>query len=119
MPELPDILVYVERLRAFALGRTLLGASVSQPFVLRSVVPPLDSVRGKRVCAVTHIAKQIVLGLDDELALVTANKAANQILKAVRKDKMRVVIGADAKLFESAKRAMPDQIHKMFLLVPR
>jgi hypothetical protein len=47
------------------------------------------------------------------------DKAARKILKAVRKDKMRVVIGADALLFEGAKRAMPDQIHKLFLLAPK
>jgi short-subunit dehydrogenase len=53
----------------------------------------------------------------DKMAM-PVEKAAKQILKAVRKDRMRVVVGADAKLFESAKRAMPDQIHKMFLLMP-
>ena len=53
----------------------------------------------------------------DKMAM-PVEKAAKQILKAVRKDKMRVVIGADAKLFESMKRAMPDQVHKMFLLMP-
>jgi short-subunit dehydrogenase len=47
------------------------------------------------------------------------DKAAKKILKAVRKDKMRVVIGADALLFEGAKRAMPDQVHKLFLLAPK
>ena len=53
----------------------------------------------------------------DKMAM-PVEKAARQILSAVRKDQMRVVIGLDAKLFDSAKRAMPDQIHKMFLLMP-
>jgi len=44
----------------------------------------------------------------DKMAM-PVDKAAKKILKAVRKDKMRVVIGADALLFEGAKRAMPDQ----------
>lgn len=54
----------------------------------------------------------------DKMAM-PVDKAARKILKAVRKDKMRVVIGVDALLFESAKRAMPDQIHKLFLLQPK
>lgn len=70
MPELPDILVYVERLRAYTVGRTVTGVGVSQPFVLRSVTPPLAAVKGKGVLAVTHIGKQIVLGLEDELSIV-------------------------------------------------
>jgi hypothetical protein len=44
------------------------------------------------------------------------HKAARKILRGVKKDKMRVVIGADAVLFDSAKRALPDQAHKLFLL---
>ncbi|MBW2704348.1 MAG: SDR family oxidoreductase, partial [Deltaproteobacteria bacterium] len=55
--------------------------------------------------------------LVDKMAM-PADKAAKKILKAVRKDKMRVVVGIDALFFESAKRMMPEQIHKMFLLMP-
>jgi hypothetical protein len=47
------------------------------------------------------------------------DKAAKKILNAVRKDKMRVVIGTDALLFEGAKRTLPDQVHKIFLLQPK
>lgn len=70
MPELPDILVYVERLRAYVADRAVTDVEVTQPFVLRSVTPPLGQVEGKRVLAVSHIAKQIVLGLEDELSVV-------------------------------------------------
>jgi short-subunit dehydrogenase len=51
----------------------------------------------------------------DKMAM-PVDKAAKKILKAVRQDKMRVVVGTDAWLFESAKRALPDHIHKLFLL---
>lgn len=47
---------------------------------------------------------------------MSPDKAASQIVQAVKQDKMRVVIGLDARLFESAKRAMPESIHKLFLL---
>jgi short-subunit dehydrogenase len=52
----------------------------------------------------------------DKIAM-SPDKAAAQIVQAVQKDKMRVVIGFDAKFFEGAKRAMPEQIHKLFTLV--
>ena len=54
----------------------------------------------------------------DKMAM-PADKAARKILKAVLQDRMRVVVGPDAVLFESAKRVLPEFVHKMFLLAPR
>ncbi len=53
-----------------------------------------------------------------ERMAMPADKAARKILKAVRRDRMRVVVGTDAAVFESAKRALPEQAHRMFLLMP-
>ena len=50
---------------------------------------------------------------------VPVEKAVKKMLGAVKKDKMRVVIGADALFFESAKRTAPDIVHKLFLLAPQ
>jgi short-subunit dehydrogenase len=55
----------------------------------------------------------------DAMAALAEDVAARTILKAVRKDKMRVVVGTDAAFFESAKRALPESVHKLFLLMPR
>jgi short-subunit dehydrogenase len=41
-------------------------------------------------------------------------KCVNKILKAVKKDKQRVVIGVDAKAVELLKRFLPSAIHKPF-----
>ena len=54
----------------------------------------------------------------DKMAM-PVDKAARKILKAVIKDRMRIVVGLDAMLFEGAKRAMPENVHKMFLLLPQ
>ena len=70
MPELPDIVVYVERLEARLLGQPLEGVRLSSPFVLRSVDPPLDAARGRRVRGVRRLGKRIVLALEDDLFLV-------------------------------------------------
>jgi short-subunit dehydrogenase len=56
--------------------------------------------------------------LVDKMAM-PVDKAVKKILKAVSKDRMRVVIGADARFLEGAKRSAPDQIHKLFLLQPK
>jgi formamidopyrimidine-DNA glycosylase len=49
VPELPDIVVYLEALEQRILGQTLVGVDVATPFLLRSVTPPLASSRS-RVC---------------------------------------------------------------------
>lgn len=53
--------------------------------------------------------------LVDKMAMAP-DKAAARIVEAVEKDKMRVVIGMDAKFFEGIKRAMPEQVHRLFTL---
>jgi formamidopyrimidine-DNA glycosylase len=70
MPELPDVVVYLERLEARVLGRTLVRARVLNPFVLRSVNPPLAEAAGRQVTELRRIGKRIVLGLDGDLFLV-------------------------------------------------
>jgi len=70
MPELPDVIVYVERLRAYVLGQPLEGATLVSPFVLRSVDPPLDAVVGAPVQAVHRLGKRVVFGFPNEHYLV-------------------------------------------------
>ena len=70
MPELPDIVVYVESLEQRVVGRTVEQVRLKSPFVLRTEVPPLTDVVGRRVVAVRRIGKRIVLALDDALFVV-------------------------------------------------
>ncbi len=49
MPEYPDIVVYIEALEKRILGHTLERLLVSSPFLVRTAVPPLSSVEGKKV----------------------------------------------------------------------
>jgi formamidopyrimidine-DNA glycosylase len=64
MPELPDVVVYLERLTALILGSRLLHVRVLNPFVLRSVTPTPDDLAGRRVVALRRIGKRIVIGVD-------------------------------------------------------
>jgi formamidopyrimidine-DNA glycosylase len=70
MPELPDIVVYVESLERRIVGRTLEQVRLNSPFVLRTAVPPLADVVGKRILAVRRIGKRIVLAVEGELFVV-------------------------------------------------
>jgi formamidopyrimidine-DNA glycosylase len=70
MPELPDVTVYVERLRAVVGGHVIEGIRVGTPFLVRSFEPPLDAAKHKKIVGVRRIGKRIVFELDDELFLV-------------------------------------------------
>ena len=70
MPELPDVTVYVERLSALAGNATLLGVRLRSPFLLRSVDPPLATVKDRRVQEIRRLGKRIVMALEGDLFLV-------------------------------------------------
>ena len=64
MPELPDLTVYVEHLDRRVTGEALQDIRLASPFVLRTVSPSIEEVRGRIVTGLRRIAKQIVLELD-------------------------------------------------------
>src|ERR1700736_28093 len=70
MPELPDIVVYVEALRDRIVGHKLDRIDIRGPFLLRSTTPPIESVQGKTVQSVRRLGKRIAIGFDDDLWLV-------------------------------------------------
>lgn len=70
MPELPDITVYIEALRARIAGVRLEGVRLASPFLLRSVDPPLGIADGRRVVGLRRLGKRISIGLEGDLHLV-------------------------------------------------
>ena len=70
MPELPDVVVYVESLEARIVGQHLLRVRQLNPFLLRTAVPPLSACDGRRVTGVSRLGKRIVIALDPDLHLV-------------------------------------------------
>ena len=70
MPELPDIVIYIEALEKRIAGQTLEGIRLVSPFLLRTVDPPLASAQGKRVRELRRVGKRIAIGLDEEFWLV-------------------------------------------------
>ena len=70
MPELPDIVVYIEALEKRILDQTLSRVQIASPFLLRTAAPPILSVEGKRVVELRRLGKRICIGMEDDLWLV-------------------------------------------------
>ena len=70
MPELPDIVVYIEALEQRIQNTVLKRVRVASPFLLRTAVPPLSSVEGRKVVELRRLGKRICFGLEDDLWLV-------------------------------------------------
>jgi len=70
VPELPDIVAYIEALQPRILNQPIKEIRLLSPFVLRSFDPPLNQVFGKTVTEIRRLGKRIVLGLEDDLFLV-------------------------------------------------
>jgi len=70
MPELPDITVYIERLQALVQGHTLRRLRILNPFLLRTAVPPITSIEGRRVEGVERLGKRVVIAFEGDLLLV-------------------------------------------------
>jgi formamidopyrimidine-DNA glycosylase len=70
MPELPDVVVYIEALEQRILGRTLEHVRLASPFLLRTISPALTEAEGQTVRQMRRIGKRIAIGLDEEIWLV-------------------------------------------------
>jgi formamidopyrimidine-DNA glycosylase len=70
MPELPDVELYLAALRPRVIGRAVERVRVSSPFFVRTFDPPLASIEGKEIRALTRVGKRLVWALDADLFLV-------------------------------------------------
>jgi formamidopyrimidine-DNA glycosylase len=70
MPELPDLSAYLDSLERLVGGKRLIGVKLFNPFLLRTAVPPIAVVEGKRVGSLRRLGKRIVFELEEDLFLV-------------------------------------------------
>jgi formamidopyrimidine-DNA glycosylase len=70
MPELPDVVVYVEALRDRIVDHRFERVQIRGPFLLRSVAPPIAATHGRVVREVRRVGKRIAIGLEGGLWLV-------------------------------------------------
>jgi formamidopyrimidine-DNA glycosylase len=70
VPELPDVVVYLEALRPRIVGQRLEGLRIASPFVLRSIEPAPAEIVGRIVAGLRRIGKRIVFELDGDCYVV-------------------------------------------------
>ena len=70
VPELPDIVVYLEALERFIGGRVVERVRMASISLLGTYDPPLGGVVGKRVIGFRRMGKRLVWELEDDLFMV-------------------------------------------------
>jgi formamidopyrimidine-DNA glycosylase len=94
MPELPDIVVYIEALEQRILGKTLQRVIIASPFLLRSFEPPVSAANDQKVRALRRIGKRIAIGLENDVWLVLHLMIAGRlhwVTKKVKPDGRRML----------------------------
>ena len=96
MPELPDVTVYVERLDDRLAGQTLGRVRLLNPFLLRSVAPPVAAAEGRKVKGVRRIGKRIVISIEGGLYLVLHLMIAGRLRWLAKSEKLpgRITLAA-------------------------
>lgn len=64
MPELPDIVVYLEALEQRIAGHVLERVQIAGPSLLKTAAPPVEAAQGRKVNALQRIGKRIAIGLN-------------------------------------------------------
>jgi formamidopyrimidine-DNA glycosylase len=80
MPELPDIVAYMEALDRKIGGQVITDVRVKSPFVVRSFDPPITTAVGHRVTGFRRLGKRIAIGLEGDLFIVIHLMIAGRFL---------------------------------------
>src|SRR5207237_248068 len=70
MPELPDVVAYLDALQARIVGQPLQAVRISSPFLLRTVQPAAAEFEDREVRELRRIGKRIAIGVEGDLWLV-------------------------------------------------
>jgi formamidopyrimidine-DNA glycosylase len=70
VPELPDVVVYIDALSTRLVGQKLERIRLGNPFVVRTIDPPVSELAGRVVRGFRRLGKRIVFVFDDELFAV-------------------------------------------------
>jgi formamidopyrimidine-DNA glycosylase len=70
VPELPDIAAYIHALEPRVIGQRIEHIRLGNPFLVRTVTPPLSDAEGRTVRELRRIGKRIAIGVEGELWLV-------------------------------------------------
>ena len=70
MPELPDITVYIEALEQRLIGQPLKKIRINSPFLLRTAIPPIYSLKGWKITRIRRLGKRIAFEFENGSWLV-------------------------------------------------
>jgi formamidopyrimidine-DNA glycosylase len=109
VPELPDIVVYIEALERRVLGQELTGIRIASPAVLRTFDPPYDATVGSTVQALQRVGKRIVFGFENDLYLVIHLMVAGRLRWEVPRKPVPKKVGLAALDFEPGTLILTEQ----------
>jgi len=70
MPELPDVVIYIEALTSRLAGQRLEKIRIGNPFIIRTIDPPPQELEGRQVTALRRMGKRIVFAFENDLFMV-------------------------------------------------
>src|ERR1700692_2563184 len=70
MPELPDIVAYIDALEPRVIGQSLEHIRLASPFLLQTIKPAIADVEGRTVRELRRVGKRIAIGVEGDLWLV-------------------------------------------------
>lgn len=79
MPELPDVLLYVNSLTRLLRDQPVRAVSIRSPFVLRTVSPSIDAILNRKIEAFSRRGKRIVWHFEGDLFLVVHLMVAGRL----------------------------------------
>lgn len=109
MPELPDIVVYLEALERRVLGEVVRGVRIASPAVLRTYDPPYDAPVGRRVESLQRVGKRIVFEFEEDLYLVMHLMIAGRLRWEAPKKAIPKKIGLAAIDFDPGTLVLTEQ----------
>jgi formamidopyrimidine-DNA glycosylase len=109
VPELPDIVVYIEALERRVLGQSLLGIRIGSPSVLRTFDPPYDAAVGSPVSALHRVGKRIVFQFEGDLYLVIHLMVAGRLRWETPRKPIPKKVGLAALDFEPGTLLLTEQ----------
>ena len=69
MPEIPDLQLYLERLAPRVIGQPVERIALLNPFVLRTVDPPIGEAEGRPVEGLGRLGKRLLIRLEGDLVI--------------------------------------------------
>jgi formamidopyrimidine-DNA glycosylase len=109
MPELPDIVVYLEALERRTVGHTIERLRLASPAVLRTYDPPFGEVEGKVVRGLRRIGKRIVFELEADLFIVIHLMIAGRLQWKAGKASIPKKVGLASLEFDSGTLILTEQ----------